>query len=235
MSQRFSLYDDLTVVENIDFYGGIYGVPPGRMRERRGWILSMAGLSDRASSLTRELSVGWKQRLALGCAVVHEPGILFLDEPTSGVDPVSRRGFWDLIYEEAGKGVTVFVTTHYMDEAEHCDRLGMIYGGKMVALGSPEELKGAHAGETILEVEADPLMAALEVLNQVPSVREASIFGAGLHLVVMEGVTGEEIRALLEGSGVLVAGIAPAAPSLEDVFVTLVTRADRETRPGGGG
>ena len=146
MSQRFSLYEDLTVAENIEFYAGIYGVEPRRLAERRRWILAMANLEERADSLTRELSTGWKQRLALGCAVVHEPQILFLDEPTSGVDPLSRRNFWDLIYTVAGQGVTVFVTTHYMDEAEHCDRLGMIYGGRLVALGSPRELKEALRG-----------------------------------------------------------------------------------------
>jgi ABC-2 type transport system ATP-binding protein len=170
MSQRFSLYEDLTVAENIDFYAGIYGVAASRLAERRRWILAMANLEQRAGSLTRELSAGWKQRLALGCAVVHEPQILFLDEPTSGVDPVSRRHFWDLIYTVAGEGVTVFVTTHVMDEAEHCDRLGMIYGGRIVALGSPTVLK----------------------------------------------------QDLQRGDG-----IAPARPTLEDVFVSLVERADR--------
>jgi ABC-2 type transport system ATP-binding protein len=179
MSQRFSLYEDLTVAENIDFYAGIYGVETRRLAERRRWILSMANLEERAASLTRELSTGWRQRLALGCAVVHEPQILFLDEPTSGVDPLSRRNFWDLIYAVAGQGVTVFVTTHYMDEAEHCDRLGMIYGGRLVALGSPRELKGA-----------------------------------------------------LEHDGARGAGTAPVSPTLEDVFVSLVERADRAAAGG---
>ena len=147
MSQRFSLYEDLTVAENIEFYAGIYGVTGDRFRQRRAWILEMAGLTERENSLTGELSMGWKQRLALGTAVVHEPGILFLDEPTSGVDPVSRRRFWDLIHDVAESGVTVFVTTHFMDEAEHCDRMALIYQGRIIAMGSSSELK-AEAGGT---------------------------------------------------------------------------------------
>jgi ABC-2 type transport system ATP-binding protein len=232
MSQRFSLYDDLTVTENIDFFGGVYGVPAGRLADRRQWILAIAGLTGRSGSLTRELSVGWKQRLALGCALVHEPEILFLDEPTSGVDPLSRREFWDLIYEEAGRGVTVFVTTHYMDEAEHCDRLGMIYGGKMVALGTPRELKDRHGGGTLLEVRAEPLMTALAALAQAPEARDVAVFGAGLHVVAAEGTGEREIRAVLSRAGVEVAGIEPIAPSLEDVFVALVERSDRDASGG---
>ena len=141
MSQKFSLYEDLTIIENIEFYAGVYGVTPERLPERKEWILGMANLLGREDSLTGELAVGWKQRLALGCAVVHEPEILFLDEPTSGVDPVSRRNFWELIHDVAGRGVTVFVTTHYMDEAEHCNRLALIYRGKLIAMGSPAKLK----------------------------------------------------------------------------------------------
>lgn len=145
MSQRFSLYEDLTVVENIEFYAGIYGVPDEKLDGRKKWILEMANLIGREESLTGDLAVGWKQRLALGCAVVHEPEILFLDEPTSGVDPVSRRNFWELIHDVAGRGVTVFVTTHYMDEAEHCNRLALIYRGKLIAIGSPTSLKNEYS------------------------------------------------------------------------------------------
>jgi ABC-2 type transport system ATP-binding protein len=145
MSQKFSLYQDLTVEENIDFYGGIYCIAPEKMRERKEWVIEMSGLSEHRRSLTGVLSGGWRQRLALGCAILHEPPILFLDEPTSGVDPMSRREFWDLIYEMSGQGVTVFVTTHYMDEAEYCDRLGLIYRGELIALGTPHELKSEEA------------------------------------------------------------------------------------------
>jgi ABC-2 type transport system ATP-binding protein len=227
MSQRFSLYDDLTVAENIEFYAGIYGVVPQRFAERRRWILAMANLEARAGSLTRELSAGWKQRLALGCAVVHEPQILFLDEPTSGVDPLSRRNFWDLIYTVAGEGVTVFVTTHYMDEAEHCDRLGMIYGGRLVALGSPAELKGGLTEGVLLEVIAAPLMQALAAAGGAPGVREVAVFGSGLHVIADGADAAGPLRAALEAAGVRVEAIASIRPTLEDVFVSLVERADR--------
>ena len=177
MSQKFSLYEDLTVTENIAFYGGVYGVDPRRMQERKQWILEMANLTERANSLTGELAVGWKQRLALGCAVVHEPEILFLDEPTAGVDPVSRRNFWDLIYSVAGRGVTVFVTTHYMDEAEHCDRIGLIYAGKLIALASPRELKERFT--------AGRLPEAGEIAATTPSLED--VFVALIEAAAREG------------------------------------------------
>ncbi len=233
MSQRFSLYNDLSVEENIDFYAGVYGVDPRRLPERKRWILEMAGLTGRLKSLTRDLSVGWKQRLALGCAVVHEPEILFLDEPTSGVDPLSRRNFWELIYEQAGRGVTVFVTTHYMDEAEHCDRLGMIYRGRIVALGTPGELKTRYVAGTLLEVQAEPLMAALEILDALPEARETAIFGGGLHVVTAGASAVPVLRAALERGGVEVRRIEPIVPSLEDVFVALVEAEDAATEGGG--
>jgi len=222
MSQRFSLYDDLTVEENIEFYGGIYGVPRGRLAERRAWILGMANLRERARSLTRELSVGWKQRLALGCAVVHEPEILFLDEPTSGVDPASRRSFWELIGAVAARGVTVFVTTHAMDEAEHCDRLGMIFGGRLVALGTPAELKERTAPGTLLEVRAAPLARALEALEAEPAARETAVFGDGFHVTVADPADAAAVRAALERAGCEGVRVEPIRPSLEDVFVALV-------------
>jgi len=228
MSQKFSLYDDLTVLENIEFYAGVYGVSPSRLEARREWILRMANLTARARSLTRELAVGWKQRLALGCAVVHEPEILFLDEPTAGVDPLSRRSFWDLIYTVAGQGVTVFVTTHYMDEAEHCDRLGLIYGGKLIALAAPSELKERFVAGRLLEVQADPLMTALEVLTAEPAAREVAIFGAALHVLVENEAAEAQVRASLETAGVTVRRIEAIVPSLEDVFVALIEEAERE-------
>lgn len=228
MSQKFSLYEDLTVAENIEFYAGVYGVPPERFPQRKAWILRMAGLEERENSLTRELAVGWKQRLALGCAVVHEPDILFLDEPTAGVDPVSRRSFWDLIYDVAGRGVTVFVTTHYMDEAEHCDRLALIYRGKLVALGTPAELKQAYATGVLLEVSAEPVLSALDTLRADREVRDAALFGKDLHVVMPDRPDAADYvcRALLR-TGVNVARVEPIVPSLEDVFVALVEEADR--------
>jgi len=227
MSQKFSLYEDLTVEENITFYGDIYGVPPRRLRERMAWILEMANLADRRRALTRELAMGWKQRLALGCAMVHEPEILFLDEPTAGVDPISRRQFWELIFAVAGQGVTVFVTTHYMDEAEHCERIALIYGGRLIALGSPRELKKEYAAGTLLEVEAVPLMTALAALDTEPAAVESAVFGVTLHVVAAGPEAAAPIRATLERAGVEVRRIEPIIPSLEDVFVGLIEQADR--------
>ena len=232
MSQRFSLYEDLTVEENIEFYGGVYGVANARLAERKRWILEMANLTERARSLTGELAMGWKQRLALGCALVHEPEILFLDEPTAGVDPISRRSFWDLIYTVAGQGVTVFVTTHYMDEAEHCDRLGLIYRGKLIALGSPRQLKERYVAGALLEVHAQPAMAALDLLAREPAAKEVAIFGAAIHVVADSEAAIQPIRRALELGGVTVGRIETIAPSLEDVFVALIEQADSSTAGG---
>lgn len=229
MSQRFSLYEDLTVAENIEFYAGIYNVRGNRLHERKQWILEMAGLTDRENSITGELSMGWKQRLALGTAVVHEPEILFLDEPTSGVDPISRRQFWDLIYEVAGGGVTVFVTTHFMDEAEHCDRLALIYRGKRIAMGSPRELKEDFGGNTLLEVSATPVLDALIATEGAPGVRDAALFGTNIHVVTDGGPDQSSALAeFLRGKGMNVDHVTAVNPSLEDVFVSLVEKADRE-------
>lgn len=228
MSQKFSLYEDLTVAENIEFYAGVYGVSPQRFSQRKEWILRMANLQEREQSLTRELAMGWKQRLALGCAVVHEPEILFLDEPTAGVDPVSRRNFWELIYNVAGQGVTVFVTTHYMDEAEHCDRLAMIYRGKLIAIGSSSELKRAYSTGILLEVSAEPVMQALEVLQADSGVTDVAVFGKNLHVVMPSRPDAVEYaRTVLTAAGLSVEGVEPIVPSLEDVFVALVEKADR--------
>ena len=182
MSQKFSLYQDLTVEENIDFYSGIYRIPPEKKRQRKEWVIEMAGLAEHRRQPTAILSGGWKQRLALGCAILHEPPIVFLDEPTSGVDPISRRQFWDLIYELSGQGVTVFVTTHYMDEAEYCDRLGLIYRGELIALGTPHALKTEMMQEDVLEVLCDAAEDAHGAKStELPSVKEAALFGKGLH------------------------------------------------------
>jgi ABC-2 type transport system ATP-binding protein len=229
MSQRFSLYDDLTVEENIDFFSGIYRIPPERKKERKEWVIAMAGLEEHRTSMTSILSGGWKQRLALGCAILHEPPIIFLDEPTSGVDPVSRRNFWDLIYHMAGEGVTVFVTTHYMDEAEYCDRLGLIYRGELIALGTPEELKTAHMEEEIVELMCDRPQEVMDLVELLPGVRHAALFGRGLHLVVEDAemaipLISENLKASGHGSSYP----EKITPSLEDVFVSLIEARDRQ-------
>ncbi len=232
MSQRFSLYEDLTVEENIDFYSGIYRIPAERKGERKEWVLRMAGLSGHRSTKTAFLSGGWKQRLALGCAVLHEPPILFLDEPTSGVDPISRRNFWDLIYELAGKGVTVFVTTHYMDEAEYCDRLGLIYRGELVALGTPEELKTRLMKDEVVEILSERPQDAIGLLEGIVGVKGTALFGKGIHAVVNRAQEAVPfLRSSLEAGGFPVSRIEKIVPSLEDVFVSLVEERDRREKP----
>ncbi len=225
MSQLFSLYADLTVEENIAFFSGLYGVAKARRGERRDWVLEMAGLTDQQKRLTGELSLGWKQRLALGCAVLHEPPILFLDEPTSGVDPISRRNFWDLIYALAGAGTTVFVTTHYMEEAEYCHRLALMNRGKLIALDTPAGLKELM-GEPLLEVKTENGPRSVEVLQGLPSVVQAGMFGRTVHATVADAARARrEIEASLRAAGLGLVGIEEIAPSLEDVFISLVEAA----------
>ncbi|MBZ5534660.1 MAG: ABC transporter ATP-binding protein [Acidobacteriia bacterium] len=232
MSQRFSLYEDLTVEENIDFYSGIYQIPAGKKKERKEWVIEMSGLKEHRHSRTSILSGGWKQRLALGCAILHEPPILFLDEPTSGVDPISRRLFWDLIYDLAGQNVTVFVTTHYMDEAEYCDRLALIYRGELIAIGTPAILKTRYMQEDVLEVQCDRPQDAMREIEQLKEVKEAALFGKGLHVVAREGnAAAASVRRLLEERGYGPAVIGKVAPSLEDVFVSLIESRDRAEQP----
>jgi ABC-2 type transport system ATP-binding protein len=232
MSQRFSLYEDLTVEENIDFYSGIYRIPPDRKRERKEWVISMAGLTEHRSSRTAVLSGGWKQRLALGCAILHEPPIIFLDEPTSGVDPISRRNFWDLIYHLAEQGVTVFVTTHYMDEAEYCDRLGLIYRGELIALGTPGELKSGFMREEVVEAACDRPNEAMGYIEALAGIRHAALFGRGLHVVTENAAQAiPAIKEALTARGIHVSRIGKIDPSLEDVFVSLIEARDREQAP----
>lgn len=227
MSQKFSLYDELTVEENIDFYSGIYRLPRDKKAARKDWVLTMAGLRDHRRSRTAELSGGWKQRLALGCAVLHEPPILFLDEPTSGVDPNSRRAFWDLIYSLSEQGVTVFVTTHYMEESEYCDRLGIVYRGELVALGTPRELKTEHMPEAVLELDCDLPNDAMLLVERLPAVKEVALFGRGLHAVAIDPVAAEAaIRAALAAAGHRLARLERIVPTLEDVFVSLIEARD---------
>lgn len=224
MSQKFSLYDDLTVEENIGFFSGIYGVLNSRKKERMEWVLEMAGLKDRKDAITRTLPGGFKQRLALGCAVLHEPPIIFLDEPTSGVDPISRRNFWNLIYDMSKAGTTIFVTTHYMDEADYCDRLALIYRGKIIAEGTPNELRREYMKQNVLEIEVDRFVEAMEILQKEGI--EAAIFGNLLHAVVADArIDIPRVKRILESSNIRVAGIEKIPPSLEDVFVTLIEEA----------
>ncbi|MBM3215668.1 ABC transporter ATP-binding protein [Candidatus Poribacteria bacterium] len=222
MSQRFSLYEDLTASENIDFYGGIHGIGGRELRARKGRVLEMSGLAERADELASVLSGGWRQRLALGCAMLHDPPILFLDEPTSGVDPISRRNFWDLIYTVAQQGTTVLVTTHYMDEAEHCDHLGLVHAGKMIAYGSPDELKDAESARVLVEIECSPVMNGLTALRSSAAVRDVALFGAALHATLADESSAEAVRQELERARVQVSSISRIRPSLEDVFVSLV-------------
>jgi ABC-2 type transport system ATP-binding protein len=222
MSQLFSLYADLTVEENIRLFSGLYGVPRKRRPARRDWVLEIAGLTAMRKRLTAELPLGWKQRLALGCAVLHEPAILFLDEPTSGVDPTSRRNFWELIYQLADGGTTVFVSTHYMEEAEYAHRLALMNRGKLIAVETPEALRGAMR-EPLLEVRVTDAPRAAEALQGAPGILEAAMFGRALHAAVADPEAAHrEIPELLRSHGVETLGIERIEPSLEDVFVSLV-------------
>ncbi len=224
MSQKFSLFEDLTVDENLRFYAGVYGLPQEKFAERRAYVLEMADLIGRENELTANLSVGWKQRLALGCATIHEPELIFLDEPTSGVDPTARRHFWDLLYDLAAQGVTLFVTTHYMDEATHCSRLAFIYEGKIIAEGSPTEIRTEMMRDRILEVEVDDAEAALGVLEAAPDIPETYMSGAMLHVNVGARFDGPDlVEAHLRVNGLSPRAITSVEPTLEDVFVHLVT------------
>jgi len=222
MSQKFSLYNDLRVIENLRFFAGLYNVPRDLAEKRIARALEMAGLAGRERLITGTLPGGWKQRLALGCAVLHQPPIVFLDEPTSGVDPISRRQFWELIHYMAGDGVTVFVTTHYMEEAEYCNRLALIDRGRIVALGTPNELKKRAMKGELLLVECSPLGRAVELAQQAPGVLDAAVFGNALHLVVAEAASAiPALRDYLRQRDVAVQRIEAIPPTLEDVFVSL--------------
>lgn len=222
MSQLFSLYEDLTVEENIAFFSGLYGVEKAKKLRRRDWVLETAGLTAHRDRLTRTLPLGFKQRLALGCAVLHEPPILFLDEPTSGVDPLSRRRFWDLIHSLSDQGVTVFVSTHYMEEAEYCHRLSLMNRGRLIALDSPSGLRGMM-GLPLLELNVQDSLGAVEALQGQPGVTAVALFGRTLHVTVNDAAEAQDsIPVLLRSRGIAVTKLSPIPPSLEDVFVHLV-------------
>jgi ABC-2 type transport system ATP-binding protein len=227
MSQRFSLYELLTVDQNIRFFGGIYGLDPRRLTERRRFVIEMAGLAGREHTLARDLAGGWKQRLALGCAILHEPAILFLDEPTGGVDPVSRRQFWRLIDELSQHGVTVLVTTHYLDEAERCHRVALIHAGRLASIGTISEVKAIFQGRPIVEIRADQPVEAMRILDAAPGVEKTSLFGTAVHAVLTgETVSPDDLRAQLARDGITVHAIDAVLPSLEDVFLDVVDRAE---------
>ena len=222
MSQRFGLYEDLTVQENLEFYGGVYQVPARRLRGRITELVATAGLTGRERQLAGTLSGGWKQRLALGCAIVHQPPLLFLDEPTAGVDPVSRRRFWRMIYGLAREGVTVFLTTHYLDEAEHASRVAMLFDGRLMALDTPQAVKQAGLRGQLLELECTPAMEALEVLGNTPGVLETALYGAVFHVILAPELAPDALRERLEAAGLRVGDMRPIGPTLEDVFISML-------------
>jgi ABC-2 type transport system ATP-binding protein len=223
MSQKFSLYEDLTVDENINFYGKVYGLNDSTLAERKKWVLEMANLKGRERSITGTLSGGWKQRLALGCAVLHRPRMVFLDEPTSGVDPLMRRKFWELINDLSADGVTVLVTTHFLEEAEYCNDIILINAGKIIAGGSPKELKEEHIKTPILEVQCSNVIDALALFEKQPWVVETSVFGIYVHVSVSDEKTARrEIVKLLKERDIRLDHVERITPSLEDVFIYLL-------------
>ena len=224
MSQRFSLYEKLTVDQNIRFFGGIYGLDAARLEVRRRFVIEMAGLAGRERTYAADLAGGWRQRLALGCAILHEPPIVFLDEPTGGVDPLSRREFWSLIDRLSASGVTVLVTTHYLDEAEHCHRVAIIHGGRLAAIGTTGELRQVFAGRAIVEVRAENPVETMRLLDRMPEVEKTSVFGTAVHAVLEASASAAApaIKRRLEAGGIAVASIEPVQPSLEDVFLDVV-------------
>jgi ABC-type multidrug transport system ATPase subunit len=225
MSQNFSLYPDLSVKENLTFYGRIYGLSPERLKKRLDDVIQMNGLAPYLDRLAAQLSGGWKQRLALGCAMLHEPKLLFLDEPTAGIDPVARRQLWDLLFDLSGHGITFFVTTHYMDEAERCSHVAYIYYAKLIADGTPNSLRElpdvTPAGTMRVEITTPEVTRALKIARQISGIRSATIFGQSIHALIEDHFDLNDLREQLQKQGITVAEIRPLAPSLEDVFVEL--------------
>ncbi len=228
MSQKFSLYNDLTPEENIAFFGGIYNAPTERIRKRSQYLFESTGIGRTKGSPTANLPLGLKQRLALECAMLHNPSILFLDEPTAGVDPSARREFWDIIYSVSQQGTTVFLTTHYMDEAEHADRIGMIFGGKLKASGTPQELKDNYSGGKIYQFVPEDLIEAVGILQESSEVKEATIFGTKIHITVEKEFGREAVHTLLEKSDIRYSSLSESRPSLEDVFIGLTSEDSRQ-------
>ena len=227
MSQKFSLYDDLTVEENINFYSGIYKLSKKDKDRRKEEIIKLADIGPFRKRMTKTLSGGWKQRLALGCAIIHEPKIIFLDEPTSGVDPITRNNFWAIIKSMASKGVTVFVTTHYMDEAENCDRMTLIYKGNIIAMGTPKEMKTDLMKNDVLEIKITESEIWMEKIEKLDTVKEAALFGNSIHAVAPDAAKAiDAIKKLISDAGVKEFSVLRIEPSLEDVFVSLIETYD---------
>ena len=229
MSQKFSLYDDLSVEENIDFFSGVYGIPMNQRKTRTNFVLQISGLENRHNTMTRLLPGGWKQRLALGCAILHEPPILFLDEPTSGVDPIARRNFWDLIYQLSAKGQTIFVTTHYMDEAEYCHRLALMHRGRIIALGSTATLKESLKSYQLMHLDSSDLFESMKALEGAEGILETAVFGSGLHITVRDPrMASAIIQDELSKRHIRIDRLEVIAPSMEDVFVAMIEEEDRK-------
>ena len=230
MSQRFSLYTDLTVRENLTLYAGIYDIPERGVKKRFKEVMEMSALTGKEESMVEDLPTGWRQRLALGCAVLHQPEILFLDEPTSGVDPAARQAFWELIYQLSSQGTAVLVSTHYMDEAEQCHRIGMIFDGKLVAVDTPTLLKEKIPGK-VYELEAEDTIRATEILRQTPGIAEVSPFGRRLHILTEADAPPQgKIRKILAGAGISVSALGGVSPRLEDVFIYLAQHGKGRTK-----
>ncbi|MBN2374002.1 ABC transporter ATP-binding protein [bacterium] len=230
MSQRFSLYDDLTVEENIAFFSGIYSIPKKLRRERMGYVLKMAGLEDRKDTLTRLLPGGWKQRLALGCAILHQPPILFLDEPTSGVDPIARREFWDIIYQLSEASHTIFVTTHYMDEAEYCHRIALMYGGRIISIGAPSALKESFKANIILHLDSSSPLESIKALEGREGILDVAMFAGSIHIRVPNQESEiPKIHRILEDHEIHVKRLETIQPSMEDIFVAMIEEEERKT------
>lgn len=227
MSQKFSLYEDLTVEENLNFYADVYCIPKDKLKQKKNEILEMADLIGKENMITSNLSGGWKQRLALGCAIIHEPKILFLDEPTGGVDPIARRKFWDIIYKLSEQGVTILVTTHYMDEAEHCNSIGFIYYGNLLSLDTPNNMKEKVIDGDIIEMKVSDTLKSIDLLKANNKVKDASVYGAGIHVLVESSVSLNEIKDYLINYDVHTYNIQKVKPSLEDVFVFLVEKENK--------
>lgn len=231
MSQKFSLYDELTVAENLLFYGRLYGLRGAQLRSRMDELIAMTHLAPYVGRRAALLSGGWRQRLAMACALVHSPTVLFLDEPTAGIDPVARRELWDLLFEFSGRGITLFVTTHYMDEAERCSHVGYIYLSKLIVCGEPDELKQLPAvnpaGARRVDVTCDHVTVGLQAVRNLPGVRGATVFGQSMHLLLDAGVSDAAIKNRLAEVKIQTADIRPIAPSLEDVFVTLTAEQEK--------
>jgi ABC-type multidrug transport system ATPase subunit len=235
MSQKFSLYDELTVTENLLFYGRLYGLKGAALRQRMDELISMTHLAPYVGRRAALLSGGWRQRLAMACCLMHKPTVLFLDEPTAGIDPVARRELWDLLFEFSSQGITLFVTTHYMDEAERCSHVGYIYLSKLIVCGEPDDLKQLPevnpAGARRLDVTCDHVTVGLQAVRRLPGVRSATVFGQSMHLLLEERITERQIHEQLAKVNIQQADIRPIAPSLEDVFVTLTAKQQEGVRP----